>query len=152
MKDFTVHKYTLLLQALMEQEYEFQTYKEFLEAAKTRSIVLRHDVDKLPANSLTLAKIEADFGLKGVYYFRAKACSWDAYAIKEIAKLGHEVGYHYEDLSTQKGDHQKAYEAFKQNLEELRELVPVSTICMHGSPTSKHDSKDLLRQYYHKIL
>lgn len=66
MKDFTVHKYTLLLQALMEQEYEFQTYKEFLSTPKARSIVLRHDVDKRPANSLTFAKIKYKLGLEGL--------------------------------------------------------------------------------------
>jgi hypothetical protein len=152
MADFTIDKYTLLLQALMEQAYDFQTYTEFLSAPKPRSIILRHDVDKRPANSLTLAQIESKLGLKGVYYFRAKACSWDEKTIKEIAKLGHEVGYHYEDLSTQKGDHKQAYEAFQQNLEKLRKLVPVSTICMHGSPTSRHDSRDLWKHYKYKDL
>jgi hypothetical protein len=132
MADFTVHKYTQLLHSLMEQAYEFQTFEEYLSAPKSRSIILRHDVDKRPANSLALAKIESELGLKGVYYFRAKVCSWDETIIKEIAKLGHEVGYHYEDLSTHKGNHQEAYQSFKQNLEKLRKLVPVSTICMHG--------------------
>jgi hypothetical protein len=33
------------------------------------------------------------------------------------------------------------------NLKKLRELVPVSTICMHGSPRSTYDSKDLWKLY-----
>ncbi len=152
MADFTIHKYTQLLHFLMEQDFEFQTFHEYLSAPKARSIVLRHDVDKRPANSLTLAKIESKFGVKGVYYFRAKARSWDETIIKEIAKLGHEVGYHYEDLSTHKGNHQEAYQSFQQNLERLRKLVPVSTICMHGSPTSKYDSRDLWNHFNYKDL
>jgi hypothetical protein len=32
---------------------------------------------------------------------------------------------------------------FEQNLAELRKLAPVKTICMHGSPCSKWDSKAL---------
>jgi hypothetical protein len=38
-------------------------------------------------------------------------------------------------------------ESFKKNLNHLREIVPVSTICMHGSPMSKWDSR-LLWKYY----
>ena len=30
---------------------------------------------------------------------------------------------------------------FRLNLEKLRELYPVKTICMHGSPLSKWDKK-----------
>lgn len=36
---------------------------------------------------------------------------------------------------------------FENNLNALRKLVPVSTICMHGSPLSKYDNK-LLWKYY----
>ena len=63
--------------------------------------------------------------------------------IKEIASLGHEIGYHYECLTTCRGDMVKGIQDFKNNLITLRELAPVSTICMHGSPMSKFDSKDL---------
>ena len=40
-----------------------------------------------------------------------------------------------------------AIESFRENLEKLRKLAPVSTICMHGSPMSKWDSR-LLWKYY----
>jgi hypothetical protein len=40
-----------------------------------------------------------------------------------------------------------ALESFKENLAKLRELVPVKTICMHGSPMSKWDNR-LLWKYY----
>ena len=39
---------------------------------------------------------------------------------------------------------------FKNNLKALRELAPVSTICMHGSPMSKYDSKDMWKDYNYK--
>ena len=42
--------------------------------------------------------------------------------IKEIAALGHEIGYHYEELTTHKGNVSQALGAFKENLEKLREL------------------------------
>lgn len=150
MPDYTVNKYKQLLNALIEQGYQFQTFSEYLTKSLPRSIVLRHDVDKRPQNSLRLAKIESELGLKGVYNFRILACSWDEGIIKEIASLGHEIGYHYEDMALCKGDHEKAIESFKENLGKLRELVPVSTITMHGSPTSRHDSKDLWKHYDYK--
>jgi len=40
-----------------------------------------------------------------------------------------------------------AIEDFKINLSKLRKLVPVNTICMHGSPLSRHDNKNLWQKY-----
>jgi len=61
--------------------------------------------------------------------------------------LGHEIGYHYENLTTYNGNLTKGIEDFEKNLINLQKLVPVSTICMHGSPMSKYDSKDLWEKY-----
>ena len=136
--DFTIDKYRQLLRAL--QSYGFE------------SLVLRHDVDLLPLNSLRTARLEAEMGMKGVYYFRAVPESWDDTVIREIATLGHEVGYHYESLTTCHGDVDAAYHDFCGNLERLRKLVPVKSICMHGSPRSPFDSKDIWKKYdYHSL-
>jgi hypothetical protein len=67
MADFTVTKYIQLLNALIGQDYHFQTFHEFMTDPAPPCIILRHDVDKRPGNSLTLAKIEAGLGVKGVY-------------------------------------------------------------------------------------
>jgi hypothetical protein len=152
MCDFTVKKYNRLLRGLLEQDYPFQTFHEFLEAPAHRSIVLRHDVDKRPRNSLVFARIERDLGLKGTYNFRAVPESWDVGIIREIASLGHEIGYHYENLATCGGDYDRAFEDFRRNLEKLRALVPVRTITMHGSPRSKHDSRELWKRYSYREL
>ena len=141
--DFTVKKYKELLEALIKQGFVFQTFDNFLQSPKRKSIVLRHDVDLLPNNSLAFAKIQSKNNIKGTYYFRAVPESWDENIIKEIASFGHEIGYHYECLTTCNGSYEKAIKDFEINLIELRKLSPVSTICMHGSPLSKYDSKDL---------
>ena len=136
--DFTIDKYSLLLQAL--QAYDFE------------SLVLRHDVDLLPGNSLRTARLEAEMGIFGIYYFRAVPESWDEAIIHEIAALGHEVGYHYESLTTCNGDVDAAYRDFCHNLERFKKLVPVRSICMHGSPRSPFDSKDIWKKYdYHAL-
>ncbi len=90
--------------------------------------------------------------MHGIYYFRAVPESWDEDTIKLIALLGHEIGYHYESLTTCNGDIDAAYEDFCTNLDRLRKIVPVRSICMHGSPRSPFDSKDIWKKYdYHKL-
>ncbi len=149
--DFTIEKYTVLLKVLKSKSYDFQTFEKFVEnPASGRVIVLRHDVDLLPKNSLRTAIIENELGIVGTYYFRAVPESWDEEIIKKIHSLGHEVGYHYESLTTTSGNVERAYEDFCANLAKLREIVPVSTICMHGSPRSPYDSKDIWKHYSYK--
>lgn len=150
--DFTIEKYTSLLEALIKQKYTFQTFQEYLIQPAVKSVVLRHDVDDLPENSLRFARIQNELGIKGVYYFRAVSQSWDENIIKEIVSLGHEIGYHYETMDTANGDLDLAWDQFKHHLEQLRKLVPVLTICMHGSPRSKFDNKDLWKKYDYKSL
>ncbi|OFX99295.1 MAG: hypothetical protein A2X06_07470 [Bacteroidetes bacterium GWC2_40_22] len=97
--DFTLKTYKLLLHALRNQGFSFLIFEESLSGQQTRSIVLRHDVDLLPLNSLEFARIQAEAGISGSYYFRLVPESYNENIIKEIASLGHEVGYHYEDVS-----------------------------------------------------
>ena len=67
--------------------------------------------------------------------------------IQEIKELGHEIGYHYEDLTLARGNKEKAINLFETNLKLLRRLYPVSTICMHGSPMSKWNNLDIWQNY-----
>ena len=157
MRDYTIQKYKQLILTLQAQGYCFKTYTEFLAPPLTletteKIIVLRHDVDLLPNNSLKFAVIQAELNIKGLYYFRAVPKSWDDKIIKEISGLGHEVGYHYENMDTCKGDLDKAWDDFRYNLDRLRSLVDVKTICMHGSPRSKYDNKALWSKYNYKSL
>jgi len=135
--DFTIDTYCRLLDALKSSGMDFH---------------LRHDVDLRPLNSLRTAQIEAGKGLHATYYFRCVPESYDETAIREIARLGHEIGYHYESLTTCRGDLAAAYDDFCRNLERLRTLAPVTSICMHGSPRSPWDSRDLWKHYdYHAL-
>ena len=145
--DFRIKQFQQLLNALQKKSYSFQTLAEFINSPKPKAIVLRHDVDKLPVNSLHFSRIQAEMGIKGSYYFRAVPQSWDENIIKEVANLGHEVGYHYETMDTSKGNIDQAWDEFKHHLDKLRKLVHVETICMHGSPLSKWDNRNLWDKY-----
>ena len=184
---------------------------QYLKEPPPGCIILRHDVDDRKLNSLQTARLENELGIRGTYYFRMVPESFDEDVIRQIYELGHEVGYHYEDLSaiaargvgrgawgglmaqdarrtcppklqrrwktqgrrhdtevplpggargglletTEKEDNilleeklcKLALESFQKNLETLRHIVPIETICMHGSPMSRWDNR-IIWQYY----
>lgn len=199
MFDFTIRTYKLLLATLIREKYSFQSFADFLKSPAQRVIILRHDVDAEKYNSVQTAQIENELGIIGTYYFRMIPGSFDENVIKQIHELGHEIGYHYEDISRNVGcgarhaarnkedqisvnrtqstgfdqpsvlnvitkpDYKNsgpsdrvlheeelvdlAIISFRENLAKVRRVVPVETICMHGSPLSKWDNR-LLWKYY----
>lgn len=159
MPDFTLHTYKRLLETLLSKNYSFQAFSQYLKEPAHRSVILRHDIDAKKMNSLQTARMEYEMGIAGTYYFRMVPESFDEDVIRKIHKLGHEIGYHYEDVSAcaaRRAPNQKklqdqlmadAIESFRNNLGILRRIVPVETICMHGSPLSRRDNR-LLWQYY----
>lgn len=167
--DFTFKTYKIFLKTLKDQGFSFYTVEGFLRNSLSNGIILRHDVDKLPQNSLAFAEFQHELGIKGTYYFRSVTQSWNKEIIKSISSLGHEIGYHYEDLNLikniRKADGKRlrstdpksekmlaevAIESFSKNLDKLRTIVPVNTICMHGSPLSSIDNTLLWKYYNYK--
>jgi len=142
--DFSLKTYKNLLIALKSANYKFVTFEQFCDGnLPEKFVILRHDVDLKAENSLATAIIENSLNIKASYYFRIVGQSNKPHIIRQIAELNHEIGYHYEDLSLAKGDEIKAIEYFKTNLEYFRKFYPVRTICMHGSPTSKFDNRNI---------
>ena len=150
-KDFTLSTYKYLLETALESRYLFYSFQEYCEGkAQGKFIIMRHDVDIKAYNSLVIARIEAGLGIRATYYFRVVPQSNIPSIIKKIAALGHEIGYHYEDLSLFKGNPEKSIEHFERQLSYLRQFYPVKTICMHGSPLSKWDNRDLWKNYNYR--
>ncbi len=145
--DFTLTKYQNLLKALQYKGFVFQTFADFLKQPSEKAVILRHDVDKLPGNALKMAKLEHSMGINGTYFFRTVKTVWNEQIIRQIAGFGHEIAYHYENLSAAKGNYEKAILNFEENLTRIRKICPVKTICMHGSPLSKHENTDLWTKY-----
>ncbi len=185
MRDFTFNTFYKLLESLKNTNIEFFTFKDFMaykfnlfELNKYKPnnnmnlrnvVILRHDVDLHPENSLVTAEIEKELDIKGTYYFRIIPKSFHFNIINKIVGLGHEIGYHYEDvdlvLKSQKSkvknqigaiNEEKlidlAYENFCKNLETFKKNFDVKTICMHGSPLSKYDNKIIWKKYDYKAL
>ena len=162
--DFTLYQYRHLLESLLQQGYQFLTFEQYCEQKSTphrpiasspdspKYILLRHDVDLKAANSLATAQIEHELGIRATYYFRVVPQSNQPDIIRAIAALGHEIGYHYEDMALMQGDTEKAYAHFQQQLTYFRQFYPVRTICMHGAPTSQWDGKELWKHYDYRDL
>lgn len=153
--DFTQKKYIRLLMSLIDHGYRFFTFEEYCSQVKNKkdgdkAVILRHDVDLRAQNSLDIARAEHSLGIKATYYFRVVRQSNKPEIIKSIAAMGHEVGYHYEDMTICEGDVRKAMSHFEKWLSYFRQYYPVKTICMHGSPRSEFDGRDLWKKYdYH---
>ena len=159
MKDFTLDIYRELLETLQRKGYRLIPFAEYcrdVETSRSRDkgkyVILRHDVDAKPWNSLRTAQIEKSLDAKATYYFRVGKESNVPEVIKAISALGHEIGYHYEDMSLCDGDVDKAWSHFQTWLDYFRQYYAVETICMHGAPTSKWDGKDLWKKYDYKSL
>ena len=146
-RDFTMAKYGELCRVLLGAGYTPVTVERYLtDPPGGKTVVLRHDVDRKPENALKMAELEHALGVCSTYYFRYPH-TFIPEIIEQILSLGHEVGYHYEVLAKAKGDYEEAIGLFARELEEFRSLCDVRTICMHGSPLSRYDNRDLWKEY-----
>ncbi len=153
--DFSLKKLTRLYSAILSNNYEIVTFSGYLQGKpKNKAVILRHDVDRLVKNALKMARLEQEMSIRSSYYFRYRKGVFNPEIIKEISGLGHEIGYHYEVLAKTRGDLEKGFALFKKELEQFGENVAINvkTICMHGSPLSKWDSRKLWEKYSYKDL
>ncbi|MGM0573382.1 MAG: hypothetical protein ACQESL_06430, partial [Bacteroidota bacterium] len=136
MRDYTLKAYQQYIRAIQKRIGLFVRFdRYFILRDKPASFcLLRHDVDRKPRQALDMAKLEHQMGVQATYYFRMKRCSFNENIIKQIASLGHEIGYHYEDLSDTNGNMKQAIRRFEQHLSRLRTIAAVKTCAMHGNP------------------
>jgi len=142
-RDFTPAMYRVLLEALKEAGYRFQSFEEYCLNPARKAVILRHDVDRRPGNAMRFAEIESEMGIRGSYHFRSVSSSNVPRIISRIAGLGHEIAYHYEDMTTAGKMAGKdkdfpaeelaaiAFESFMSNLAYFRKYYPVRVISMH---------------------
>lgn len=148
-RDFTHDKFHQLCTAIADN-YTTITMDRYVLAGDQlpeRFVLMRHDVDGLAKSALKTARIEEELGIQATYYFRIHKKSFVPGIIKEIEDMGHEVGYHYETLSTAKGDYEKAIKTFQNDVSKFQNICNLKTISMHGKPLSKYDNRDLWNTY-----
>ena len=147
--DFTLSVYKDLLEEIRCAGFRVITVKEYFvqKDCEEPFIILRHDVDRCPENALKMAELESAQGICATYYFRFTKNAFVPDIIKRIEDLGHEIGYHYEVMDKARGNIYQAEQIFNSELERLRELVEVSTVCMHGNPLTKWDNRDFWKHF-----
>jgi hypothetical protein len=147
--DFTLDKFYQLCSVITDN-YTTITMNMYMTAGKKlpkQFVLMRHDVDGEAKTALKTARIEEELGIQSTYYFRTRNNIFVPEIIQAIEKMGHEIGYHYEVLSTAKGDREKAIKLFEDDMHKFRKICNLKTICMHGSPLSKYDNRDLWKIY-----
>lgn len=147
--DFCHQAYRDLLTTLLAAGYRAIPVREAPASPPegAQIVVLRHDVDRLPFRALALARLEKDLGVRSTYFFRTKPLLRPPSVLRAIHGMGHEVGYHYENLADTRGDAEAAWADFERRLTELRRVVPVESVAMHGRPLSPHDNRDLWKTH-----
>lgn len=156
-RDFTLEKYSELIQAL-KKNYRIMSVSDYLTLPKDDDfiVVLRHDVDKFPERAVRMALLEKNLKVRSTYYFRwdpklpgpvdvsnSESGNFPKQAIIETKIYGHEVGYHYENLSELR-DKTKALADFEGKLAHFRKIEPVQTVAMHGAPRIPVRNADML--------
>jgi hypothetical protein len=147
--DFTLEKYQELCQVLQEKYTIYPVHEYMTKKPQGHAAILRHDVDRKIINAVRIAELEHEIGVCSTYYFRYPY-TFNPVNMRKIQDYGHEIGYHYEVLAKAKGDPKKAISLFKQELGDMQEICDIKTICMHGSPMSRYDNRDLWKYYDYK--
>lgn len=143
--NFTLGQYNQILKALKQNNFKMISINKYLKHNYKKKIcILRHDVDRNTNRALEMSICEKKLNINSTYYFRVY--TFDEKVIKKISRMGHEVGYHYEDWNLSNSKKEIAIYNFKKNLNKLKSMTKVKTISMHGSPMKK-DSNLLIWKY-----
>ena len=153
MKDFTFEAYIQYITAI-KSSFKIIKFNDYFRANNELKnfCIIRHDVDRNIYNALKIAHLENQHHIQSTYFFRTHNHTFKPEIITEIHKLGHDIGYHYENLSDTKGNIKEALIDFEQNLTKLRKIVPIKTIAMHGRPLLPYDNKSLWQTKEHHTL
>ncbi|MDD2228044.1 MAG: hypothetical protein PHY48_01370 [Candidatus Cloacimonetes bacterium] len=148
----SLQEYEQIISDAKEQGYKFYTLQNFRTAElsdKESFIILRHDIDTDPVAALRFAEIELRYAVKASYFFRR--ITWHAGIMNTLHRQGHEIGYHFEELSDYAKKHHikrkeeilkqlpSIRESFAANLSALRTTVdfPIVSAAAHGDFTYK---------------
>jgi hypothetical protein len=130
--------------------FTLAAYLSLNDSTPELRLVLRFDVDYREAHAVRMAQVAHDRELRGTFYFRHHSSGFDLNAIRRVAALGHEVGYHFETLDLCGGDVDRAAELFLEHAAALhRAGFAVHTAAAHGAPptaSTYQSNRDVLVQ------
>jgi len=161
--NFTYAYYDQLLSELKKPQYLVLNVSGFIQFSEKRElppdkviVILRHDVDDSPDSAAEISRMENRDNITSTYYIRTRG-SYDPLSlkmsnwIKWLNQNGFEVGLHYEDLYIANYDFAEAVRQFKMDLQKLREISKVITVCSHGNEKAamqKYVNYEIFKQNY----
>ena len=150
MPDFSLPLYLRLLTTLKTSGYQVHPAPGKSDQPGQKSLILRHDIDARPLKALAMATLENKAGVASSWFFKSSPGIFIPGIVQQVAALGHEIGYHYEDLVRNHGNYEKAISGFERNLDAMRKVIPVTMICADGNPLSKYSNLWLWEKYDYK--
>jgi len=100
--NYDKQSYRLILQQAVNQGFEFVDFFTVnLEEDKRKQIILRHDIDYLPALAYEMAEIDALFKIKATFALLLSSPLYNPFTptnikiINEIKQLGHNIVLHH---------------------------------------------------------
>ena len=150
-QNFTLESYQELLR-YFKQTHNFTLFKDYNEADERKTVLLRHDIDYSLKHAYEVAKLEAEMGIKSTYFLLFSSPFYNMLdeeniaLAKEISKLGHEIGLHYDVTVMSKGNHKNPQSLFDAEVKLLSILIDgqVESIAMHNPSIS---GEDIFRWY-----
>jgi hypothetical protein len=108
MIEFSPTGYAQLLQSIRDHGYQTVTFNDLNNRAPgIKYFLLRHDVDVNLDYAHEMAKREADFGVRSTYFVMLRSPFYNLWSriasqlLREIAKMGHAIGLHFDAAFSQ---------------------------------------------------
>ena len=132
---FTHSAYRNMLQILKERGYGFCGYGDWGGVGKP--VILRHDIDFDPIAALAMAELESSEGVRSTYFVLLRTDFYNPLErgnverLREIARLGHDIGLHYDETQYEDGD--DAIAAIQREADTLGGALglPIECVSMH---------------------
>ena len=141
---FSYTFYSNMIRALKENNYTFVNYENYKN--ENKSVILRHDIDNSISAARELAQIEEREGVNSTFFVLLKtdfynvASAASLHGIRDIQKMGHEIGLHFDEKAYGSISHEEVIEKIVHECKILGEIIDTSikSVSMH------RPSKDLL--------
>lgn len=157
---FKLSHYKDVFKQALELGYKISAFKDYTKINKFKKIIiLRHDIDFNIERALEMAKIENNLGVKATYFVRLHAKDYNPFEFKaytilrEILKMGHEIGLHSEALDVSHITKENPVEIFKREKEILEGIfnIEIASAAQHGDFTGiSRDYKNYFFTKYKK--
>lgn len=146
--DFSIKKYKKFVEFLKEFNIPVYGLLDWHKKQPDFGVLLEHHVDKRSKNSLKIAEIENRLTICSTFFYRSSKNSFKPEIVSEVSKLGHEIGYHYNDYAQNKGNIQLTKQVFAANLKKFRKISKIASVAMYGKPHGKFDSRKMWEHFW----